>query len=277
MTDREHGRSRQRVAIAGMGVIGVRVARYIDDGAVPGMTLRAVASRDPEKAQASVSTLKHQPDVLPISELAAAADVIVDCTPASVFRSVAEPVVDAGRCLMPLSVAALLDNMDLVDRARETGAQIVVPTGAIIGLDTVRAMAVGAIKTVTLETRKPPRGLAGAPHLVRNDISVDNLTSPLKVFSGTAREAAIGFPANVNVAAALALAGIGPDKTNVEVWADPGIDRNIQSVSIVSDSGEAKMTIQNVPSVENPKTGRIVAQSVIATLARMTSPLVSGT
>ena len=182
-----------------------------------------------------------------------------------------------GRVFMPLSCGALLDHMDLVDRARETGARIIVPTGALIGLDTVRAMAVGELRSATLVTRKPPRGLEGAPHLVENDIDVMALTEPTRVFEGTAREAAIGFPANVNVAAALSLAGIGPDRTTVEVWADPSIDRNMQTVRLVSDSAEAEMTIRNIPSEENPRTGRITALSVIACLQRMTAPMVAGT
>ncbi|MEM7189460.1 MAG: aspartate dehydrogenase domain-containing protein, partial [Pseudomonadota bacterium] len=94
---------------------------------------------------------------------------------------------------------------------------------------------------------------------------------------GTAREAARGFPANVNVAAALSLAGIGPDRTTVEVWADPTIDRNMQSVRVTSESADAEMSIRNVPSAENPRTGKITALSVIACLDRMTAPLVAGT
>jgi aspartate dehydrogenase len=166
--------------------------------------------------------------------------------------------------------------MDLVDKARASGGRIVVPTGALLGLDTVRAMAVGKIHEVRLETRKPPAGLAGAPHLIENNINIDGLTEPLCVFRGTARQAAKAFPANVNVAAALGLAGLGPDQTQVEVWADPGVDRNHQSVTIRSDSGEAKMSIANIPSPDNPRTGRIVANSVIATLQRFTAPLTVG-
>jgi aspartate dehydrogenase len=138
-------------------------------------------------------------------------------------------------------------------------------------------MAEGEILSVTLQTRKPPRGLAGAPHLARNGIDVEGLTEPMRVFKGTAREAARGFPANVNVAAALSLAGIGPDRTTVEVWADPGVERNVQSVRVLSEFAEAEMTIRNVPSAENPRTGRIVAPSIIACLRRMTAPLVAGT
>jgi len=112
-------------------------------------------------------------------------------------------------------VGALLSHMELVERAKVTGARIIVPTGVIIGLDTVRAMAEGQIIRVTLETCKPPAGLAGAPHLVQNGIDISNLTEPKLVFKGSARKAVLGFPANVNVAAALALAGLGPDPTKV--------------------------------------------------------------
>lgn len=264
------------VAIAGLGAIGLRVARALDAGAVPGLRLVAVSARDRAGATEKVSDFNAPPEVVGLGELAARAEVVVECTPAAVFAEVAGPAIEHGRMFLPLSVGALLERMDLVARARETGARIVVPTGALIGLDTVRAMAEGEIGRVELETRKPPAGLAGAPWLVENDIDISGLREPRRVFHGTAREAARGFPANVNVAAALALAGIGPDRTEVSIWADPWVNRNVQTVTIESDAGEATMTMLNVPSAENPKTGRIVAQSVLATLRRLTAPLVAG-
>jgi aspartate dehydrogenase len=264
------------LALAGLGAIGLRVAAAVDRGAVPGFRLAAVSARDREAAARRLEGLKAPPPVVGLAELAERAEVIVECAPAAVFAEVAGPGVERGRTFLPLSVGALLNHMHLVERAGETGARIIVPTGALIGLDTVRAMAEGEITRAVLETRKPPKGLAGAPHLVANDIDISNLSEPLQVFHGSAREAARGFPANVNVAAALALAGIGPDRTEVTVWADPSIDRNIQSVTITSDAGEATMTMRNVPSPENPKTGRIVAQSVLATLRRLTATLTAG-
>lgn len=264
------------VAIAGLGAIGLRVARAVDAGDVPEMTLAAVSARNLDGARARVAEFKKAPKAVPLAELAGHADIVVECVPAAAFREVAEPVIAAGKWLLPLSVAGLLNHMDLVEKARVSGGRIVVPTGALLGLDTVRAMAVGKIHEVRLETRKPPAGLAGAPHLIENNIDVDHLTAPLCVFRGTARQAAKAFPANVNVAAALGLAGLGPDQTQVEVWADPGVDRNHQSVTIRSDSGEAKMSIANIPSPDNPRTGRIVANSVIATLQRFTAPLTVG-
>jgi len=264
------------LAIAGLGAIGLRVAKAIDRGAVPGIRLAAVSARDQMRAAERLSALDNPPPIATLEELAGLADIVVECAPAMVFPLVAGPAIDRGRILMPLSVGALLNHMDLVERAKQTGARIIVPTGAIIGLDTVRAMAEGQIIKVVLETRKPPAGLVGAPYLTEHKIDLTELKEPLRVFKGSARTAAQGFPANVNVAAALALAGIGPELTQVEVWADPGIKRNIQSVTITSDAGEATMTMRNVPSAENPKTGRIVAQSVLATLRRLTSPLTAG-
>lgn len=266
-----------RVGIAGLGAIGMRLAKALDRGEIGDMTLAAVSARDRTRAADRVAGFAGPPAVVPVEDLAGMADIVVECAPRAVFEPLARSAVAAGRIFVPLSVGALLDRMDLVDRARATGARIIVPTGAIIGLDAVRAMAVGRIDSVTLETRKPPAGLEGAPHLVEHGISLAGLSAPLQVFTGTARQAARGFPANVNVAAALSLAGIGPDRTMVEVWADPGISRNMQSVRIVSDSGEAEMAIRNIPSAENPRTGRITALSVIACLRRMTETLVAGT
>jgi aspartate dehydrogenase len=264
------------LAIAGLGAIGMKVARAVDQGAVPGVALVAVSASDLPRAVGRVADFHRPPKAAALAELADLAEVIVECAPAQVFADLARPAIARGRLLMPLSVGALLDHIDLVEEASGAGARIMIPTGALIGLDTVRAMAVGTIHSVRLETRKPPNGLAGAPHLIENDIDIGGLRAPLCVFRGSARAAARGFPANVNVAAALALAGIGPDRTEVEIWADPTIDRNIQTVTITSDAGEATMTMNNIPSEENPRTGRIVANSVIASLQRLTAPLVAG-
>ena len=150
------------------------------------------------------------------------------------------------------------------------------PTGALIGFDAVSAAAEGAIQSVTMVTRKPVKGLIGAPYLTRNAIDIEGITEAKRVFQGSAREAAAGFPENVNVAAALSLAGIGPDRTTIEIWADPNVTRNIHRVTVEADSARFEMSIENVPS-ENPKTGRITALSAIAALRKMTAPLRVGT
>lgn len=265
-----------RVAIGGMGAIGKTLAQALDKG-IPGLALTAVSARDKERARQVVGGFSSPPRVVELAELADLADIVVECCPAALFAEVAGPAVERGRIFVPSSVGALLDHMQLVDRARQTGARIVAPTGALLGLDAVRAAAEGNIREVRIVTNKPPGGLAGAPHIVANRIDLGAITEPTLVFSGSAREAIKGFPANVNVAVALSLAGIGPDRTRIEVWADPTVTRNIHRIVCDSDSARFEMKIENIPSPDNPRTGLITALSVIACLRGMVSPLRVGT
>jgi aspartate dehydrogenase len=126
-------------------------------------------------------------------------------------------------------------------------------------------------------TRKPPAGLEGAPYLREHNIPVAGLTTAVKVFDGSARDGARGFPANVNVAAALSLAGIGPDRTRLEIWADPAVERNTHRIEVDADTARFSMMIENVPSAENPRTGRITALSTLAALRGLVSELKVGT
>lgn len=265
-----------KLGIAGLGAIGRDVARAVDAGKVPGIVLAAASARDRDKARRNVAAFRSTPAILDLDALVEASDVVIECLPSAHFSAIARPAIARGRIFMPLSVGMLIDHMDLVGLARQTGARIIVPTGALLGLDAVRAAAEGKIHSATIVTRKPPRGLAGAPHLVKRGISVEGLKEPLRVFEGSAREAIAGFPANVNVAIALSLAGIGPDRTRIEIWADPAVTRNTHTILVKSDSSDLNMTIENIPSEENPRTGKITALSVLAALRRLTEPLVVG-
>jgi aspartate dehydrogenase len=263
------------VGIAGLGAVGLGVARRLEMG-IPGLSLAAVAVRDPDKARRNLPDTGGRIAIVSAEALAQSCDIVIECLPPTLFRSVAIPAIDAGRIFMPLSVGRLLENWDLVERAKAAGARILVPTGALLGLDAVRAAAEGTIHSVKMITRKPPDGLDGAPYLVERGISLDGLKEPKKIFDGTAREGARGFPANVNVAAALSLAGIGPDKTQLEIWADPTITRNTHRIEVDSDTARFSMTIEGIPS-ENPRTGRIVPLSVIAALRGLVAELKVGT
>ncbi|MBS7811949.1 aspartate dehydrogenase [Roseococcus pinisoli] len=263
------------VGIAGLGAIGLHLARALDQG-VEGLKLVAVSAKDQAKATANLAGFRAKPALVPLAELAALADIVVEAAPAAVFEEVATAAITRGRIFVPSSVGALLPRMQLVDLARKTGARIVVPTGALLGLDAVRAAAEGTVSTVTIETRKPPGGLAGAPYLEINKVDLTAVDKPLLVFKGNAFDAAQGFPANVNVAAALALAGIGPERTMVEIWADPTVTRNTHTIRVEADEVRLTMTIENVPSLENPRTGKITPLSILACLRGLTSTLKVG-
>ncbi len=264
------------VGIGGFGVIGEAVARALDAG-MDGLKLVAVSARDRDAAAERMGGMTSPPPVVTLSELADLADIVIECAPASVFTEVAEPAVSAGRIFIPLSCGVLLEHPELEALAAEAGGRIIVPTGALVGLDAVRAAAEGVIHSVRMVTRKPPKGLIGAPYLVENQIRIENLDAPLLVFEGTARAAAKAFPANVNVAAALSLAGNGPDNTTIEIWADPGVERNTHNIKVDSDATRFEMTIEGIPSRENPATGMLTPLSVIATLRGLVSPMKVGT
>lgn len=264
-----------RVGIAGLGAIGRVLVRRLADG-VAGLELACVAVRDAGKAKAWLDEQGIACPIVTLADLPAHADLAVECAPAALLEQICRPMLEAGKQVMVLSCGALLPRPELIDLAKAHGGRIIVPTGALIGLDAVAAAAEGTIHSVRMTTRKPPNGLAGAPYLVANNISVEGLNEAKRVFSGTAREAAAGFPANVNVAAALSLAGVGPDRTMIDIWADPAVTRNCHTIEVDADSAHFTMSIENVPS-ENPKTGRIVALSVLAALRKLTAPLAVGT
>ncbi len=265
-----------RVAIGGFGAIGEVVARRLDQG-IEGLALAAVSARNTGRTEAAMAGFSRRVPVVPLGRLWEEADIVVECAPAHLLREIAEPALAQGRTVMVLSCGALLDNFELVELARRHGGRILVPTGALLGLDAVAAAAEAGISTVHMITTKPPGGLIGAPYLEANHIDIGRLSEPKCVFAGTAREAARGFPANVNVAAALALAGIGPDRTTVEIWADPRVTRNIHRIEVEGEAARLSMQIENVPSAENPRTGRMTPLSVVAALKKLASPLAIGT
>jgi aspartate dehydrogenase len=271
-----HSNSPIRIAIGGLGAIGKALARRLAEGTVPGVVLSAVSAKNHDKAREFINTLPHPVPVLEMNQLEPMADIVVECAPAAILGDVIGPFLRARKKAIVLSVGAILFRPDLIELARQSGGTILVPTGALIGLDAVVAAAEGQIHSARMVTRKPPNGLSGAPYLIEHGISMEGLTEPLKVFTGNAKEAAKGFPANLNVVVALALAGIGPDRTMLEIWADPTVVRNTHTITVDSDSAKFTMTMENIPS-ENPKTGRIVAQSVTALLRKMTSTFVVGT
>jgi aspartate dehydrogenase len=262
------------VGIAGLGAVGARVAEELVAG-VEGYRLSAVAVRDPTKARA---LLGADPTIATVGleELADACDVVVECIPAESFDRLVRPAVLTGKTVVALSCGALMAHWDLVELAGRNGATILIPSGALLGLDAVQAAAQGAISSVTMVTTKPVEALRGAPHIVANDIDLDALEQRSLVFSGTARQASQAFPANLNVVTALALAGIGPDRTTVQVWADPGATRNGHDIVVEADAARLEFSVQNVPTA-NPRTGRLTALSVIALLRKRIAPLRIGT
>lgn len=275
--DRED-RTRTSIAIAGLGTVGRVVASHLCD--MPAYEITAISTGREDRGREFLASLgiDESVELVPIEELVDHAEVIVECAPPALLPEIAGPVVRAGKTLVTISVGALLDSWGLVDEAERHGGRILVPSGALLALDAVQAAALGTINWVNMVTRKPPAGLVDTPFVVDNDIDLTDLKDPVQLFKGSVRDAIVGFPTNLNVAVALSLAGIGPDRTQIEVWADPSVDRNTHHIEVESDSAHMEFSIANIWSDNyTSHAGRITALSVVALLRKRVSHLRIGT
>jgi aspartate dehydrogenase len=249
-----------KVGIVGMGVIGRHVAEAIAKG-IPGVALAGVTVRDSAKA--------HGYRTLAREALIRESDLVVEAATQAALQEFAPSVLAAGKHLMVLSVGGLVGTLDEWARlAEKHGCRILVPSGAVAGLDGMKGAREGGITSVTMETRKPPRGLAGAPWIEQQQIDLDAITRETLIFEGPATEAVKAFPANVNVVAAVSLASVGPEKTRIKIYAVPGQARNQHRVTVEGEFGRLTMEIENVPS-ENPRTGKLSYLSAIAMLREL--------
>jgi len=266
-----------RVGLAGFGNAGQEVARRLVDGAIPGMTLSAVTARDLDKARANATRLTPAPAVVPLAELPAHAEVIAECATAEALPEILQLCLGAGRTVLVVSAAGLLAMPDAERLAADSCGRLRIANGALPGLDSLRCAREGAIHSVKLTSQLRPDSLAHEDYVVGLGFDfVGQLpAAPVRVFQGSARDAAAAFPRHFNVAVALSIAGIGFDRTEIEVWADPGVPGAVHRVDVDADDIGLTMISRNRPSA-NPRTSRIVAPSIIAGLRAMVAPLVAG-
>jgi aspartate dehydrogenase len=265
----------KNVGIVGLGAIGRPLCRALDSG-IGGLRLSGVTVRDRAKADVFLATFTRPAPVLSLDDLVAASDIVVEASTQAHLEEIAPKTLAAGKDLIVLSCGALLRHEDWIDLAEAKGCRIHVPSGAIAGLDGVKGARAGAVSAVTLEMRKPPRGLAGAPYVEQRKIDLDAITEETLIFDGPATEACPAFPANVNILAALSLAGVGPELTRLKLYAVPGLTRNTHRVTVEGEFGYFTLEIGNVPS-ENPRTGKLSYLSTIALLRDLGATLRVGT
>jgi aspartate dehydrogenase len=264
------------IGIVGAGAIGSFLIRALKND--PAFKLIAVADVDTATCL-KVLTENGYPKSLhiPLENFPENTDVFIEAASGKVAPVVAKFALEHGKIAIVASIGGL-DDIDIYRKiATKTGGRLILPSGAISGLDALKAIPKESISEVTLRTTKPARTLADAKYFTEKGINPSNLTESVCIFSGVAREAAKEFPKSINVAAALSHATIGLDKTKVEIWADPSGDRNIHEIRVVSGHGTLETKTSNVPFEENPKTSRLAAYSILATVRNLTGPLIVGT
>ncbi len=266
-----------KIGLIGFGAIGRAVARAVvagaaGDTAIVSVLVRNVAKYEGDEIGRSFA-FYGDPDLFFGCQM----DMVVEVAGHAALRSYAERSLRAGLDYLTVSVGAFADD-DLLARVRDaaavSGRRVLVPSGAIGGLDAVSAGAIGELEEVTITSRKPPRAWKGT--VAEKEVDLDSVTEPVCLYEGPARKAAALYPQNVNVQAALSLAGIGMDRTRSRVFADPNVSQNTHEIYVRGAFGELRVSISNTPSDESPKTGRITAMSVTKAIRNLTAPIVVG-
>lgn len=265
-----------KIAIIGCGAIGSSLAKGIRGKFSESAKLMALFDIDMDKSQ-GLSRLISGRTSLAVASLEQAvlkSDLVIEAASAKVSCDIALRAVEKGRDVMVMSVGGLVGKgKQLGSLAQKKGCRVFIPSGAISGIDAVKASACGKIKSVTLTTRKNPAAFKGVRFVEKKRINLSSLRKDTVLFNGTARQAVVYFPQNINVAAVLSLAGVGVDKTRVRIIASPGLQKNVHEIEVVSDAGRVVTRTENVLHPDNPKTSFLAVLSAIATLKQILEPV----
>lgn len=257
--------TKMKIGIVGCGNIGADLCIALQKNDIQA-EVAALTDVKVEHAKILLRSFHLEAVVCNLDENASKVDYLVECAVAGAVKEVLKSAIRHHVDCLIMSVGGLLDNAELCEEARAAGVQVHIPSGALCGLDGIRAAMEAGLHSVALTTRKPPAGLVGAPYLVENDIDLDDLEEATVVFEGSAREAVKAFPRNVNVAASLSFVGVGPDDTRVRVIADPEATMNIHEVVAEGAFGQLRTITQNLPSPRNAKSSYLASLSAIAEL-----------
>ena len=264
----------KRIGLLGCGAIGTQIALAIDSGKIPA-TLTHVYDTKRSQADNLVSKLQQKPEVVANSHLLSSnpLDLVVEAASQDAVRNDAVSILQNKKDLMIMSAGALLDESVfevISDACKDFGKTVYLPSGAIAGLDALKAVK-DDLESVMLVTTKNPASLIGAPFFDNSDINLDKISEPTILFEGVAKDAVSLFPKNVNVAALLSLVGLGSKNTNVRVIADPNTSKNTHQINAEGKFGKISLTVENIPDDTNPKTSRLATLSAIELLRQICS------
>ncbi|CAD7777892.1 L-aspartate dehydrogenase [Candidatus Methanoperedenaceae archaeon GB50] len=271
-----------KLGLIGCGAIGTILAKAIEERLQEKFMLKVIFDISSEKARALKERLHSSPIIAPdfSAFLAQSLDIAIEAASQEAVKEYGEKILSREKDLMIMSIGALLED-NLFERlktiAQKKHRRIYLPSGAVVGIDGIKAAALAGLDEVVLTTRKPPAGLKGAPYIEEREIDLENITKAQMIYKGPAEEAVKYFPANVNVAAVLSLAGIGKKKTKVKIIADPNIHTNQHEIKVKGKFGQMICLTKNLPCPDSPRTSYLAALSAIKTLENISAEVVIGT
>ena len=266
-----------KVGIVGVGSIGTVLARRCVTQFREDVRLIGVVDHHKDREKAVSRELGLKPGFT-VPRLARSVDLMIEAASAAAAYPIAIEALSQGKDVMIMSSGGIVGKEKEIYRlARDHRCCVYLPSGAIAGIDALKSAAVGRIQSVSLVTRKAPRGFIGAPHVLRKKINLDRISKETLLFAGPAEKAIEGFPQNINVSATLSLAGIGPKKTSVKIYACPGLSVHIHEVHVQGEFGSFYTRTENHPSRHNLKTSQLAVFSAVATLSRILNNVKIGT
>jgi len=265
-----------KAGIIGCGTIGSELAKFIDTQ-VAHMELAAICDAVPQKAKELADNLVKRPAIIDMDRLIDGSELVIEAASKDAAKEIIRKCCDKSRNMLVMSAGAVLEDQSILDHIRKKGIHLYLPSGAIAGLDALKAVRAGEISSVTLTTRKPLKALEGAPFIAQNKIKLEDIKEETLIFEGSAAEAVSAFPANINVAALLSLAGIGPKKTRVRIFASPQLEINMHEIEVAGEFGKFTTRTENLPSPHNPKTSYLAVLSAMAMLRQIADTVRVGT
>jgi len=270
-----------RVAVLGAGTIARLVLQAWRKGALPGIEIAGIAARPGSPRAAALAAELGVPSVAGRQALLGLrAEAVLEAAGHDAVREHLLGLLEAGVKVVVLSAGALVDDglrRNAEQAAKRAGGLLYVPSGGIGGLDVLKAACAGGVEEVSIQVAKPPAAWRGIEYVERRNFQLEGLRAPVTLFEGPAREGVPHFPQNVNIAAVLAMAGVGLDKTRLRVVADPGLRDNTHTIRVSGATGRFTVVLENVPSPENPKTSWLACYSALAALRELAASTRYGT
>ena len=268
-----------KIGIVGCGAIGASLANAIVADFSDKAELVSLYDIIIENSYKLANKFSNQRLVsLNLEDLINKVDLVIEATKAESTFEIAKKTIALGKDIVVMSVGGIIEHTkELEVLAQEKGVSIFIPSGAVCGIDGLKAAFCGKIHKVTLTTKKPPKAFLGVPYILKRKIRLDNVDKDTVIFEGNALTAIRAFPQNINVAATLSMAGVGSENTLVRIIASPGITRNTHEIEIESDSGRIFIRTENVIHPDNPKTSFLAVLSAIAALKQILGSVKIGT
>jgi len=273
-------KKRLKIGIVGCGAIGTSLAKIIVKEFRGKAVLSGMYDIDINKARsmASAAGLKISCVADNLKVLVSRCDLVIEAASARCSLEIARRCLSSGRDVVVMSVGGIVDNYNsLVKLAGRNNARLYIPSGAISGIDALKASGLGKISGVTITTIKPPKSFKSVPYIAEKKIDLAAIKKDTVLFSGTAGQAMKFFPQNINVAGILSLAGIGPKATKVRIVASPAAVRNTHEIVIESSAGKIITRTENVIHPDNPKTSYLAVLSAGALIRQILEPVRIGT